>query len=232
MGSDDNQNNHSNNLNNLSIDECAKIIWDYHHVNHQLEKSDCLFVLCSHDLRVADYATKLFFDGYAPLIIFSGGMAHEGDLLETGWKNSEAEIFAERAINLGIPRNKIIIENKAKNCGENVLFTDKILIDENLHFNSFIAVQKPYMERRTYATIKVHWPNKKLIVASPPINFNDYPTNEISKDDVINIMVGDLQRIKIYPEMGFQIYQEIPSNVWGAYEKLISFGFNKHLMVD
>ena len=64
------------------------------------------------------------------------------------------------------------------------------------------------MERRTYATIKVHWPNKKVIVTSPQINFEDYPTKDISKDDVINIMVGDLQRIKIYPDKGFQIFHQ------------------------
>jgi hypothetical protein len=46
---------------------------------------------------------------------------------------------------------------------------------------------------------------------------------------VINLMVGDLQRIRIYPEKGFQIPQEIPDEVWAAYEKLVAWGFDKHL---
>ena len=33
--------------------------------------------------------------------------------------------------------------------------------------------------------------------------------NEITEEDVIHIMMGDLQRIKLYPAKGFQIYQEI-----------------------
>ncbi|MBT4538738.1 hypothetical protein HOI26_00895 [Candidatus Woesearchaeota archaeon] len=86
------------------------------------------------------------------------------------------------------------------------------------------------MERRTYATIKVHWPNKKVIVTSPQINFEDYPTKDISKDDVINIMVGDLQRIKIYPDKGFQIFQDIPTDIWEAYQELVQLGYTKHLM--
>ena len=86
------------------------------------------------------------------------------------------------------------------------------------------------MERRTYATIKVHWPDNKIIVTSPPIDFDDYPNKEISKDDLINIMVGDLQRIKLYPEKGFQVYQEIPKDVLDAYEKLINLGFDKHII--
>ena len=212
------------------VNKLARKIWNYHHVNHKLEKADVIFVLCSHDLRVADYATKLFFDGFAPIMIFSGGIAHQGDLVETPWEKPEAEMFAERAIKLGVPKEKIIIENKAKNCGENVLFTDKILKEKNLNFYSIIAVQKPYMERRTFATIKVHWPNKILIVTSPQLDFDDYPNDEISKDDVINIMIGDLQRIKIYPEKGFQIFQEIPDDVWEAYEELVRLGYTKHLL--
>ncbi|HEV2832136.1 MAG TPA: YdcF family protein, partial [Hanamia sp.] len=82
----------------------------------------------------------------------------------------------------------------------------------------------------SFATFKKHWPDKKLVVTSPQISFEEYPTDEIPMERVINIMVGDLQRIKRYPEMGFQIYQEIPGDVWAAYESLIALGFDKHLM--
>jgi hypothetical protein len=44
-------------------------------------------------------------------------------------------------------------------------------------------------------------------------------------------MVGDIQRIQAYPEFGFQIPQEIPARVLDAYERLLSLGFDKHLMV-
>lgn len=212
------------------VDQLARKVWDYHHINHKLEKADAIFVLGSHDLRVADYGAKLFLEGYAELIIFSGGIAHHNDLLGTKWKRPEAEMFAERAMKLGVPRNKIIIENKATNTGENVQFTEKILKERGLEINSFIVVQKPYMERRAFATIKVYWPDKKIIVTSPPIDLDDYPNEEISKEDVINIMVGDLQRIKLYPEKGFQIFQKIPYGVWEAYQELVRLGYTKHLL--
>jgi uncharacterized SAM-binding protein YcdF (DUF218 family) len=88
------------------------------------------------------------------------------------------------------------------------------------------------MERRSFATFKKHWPDKKLVVTSPQISFEEYPTEEISMEKVINIMVGDLQRIKIYPEKGFQVYQEIPGEVWDAYERLVILGFDKHLIKE
>ena len=88
------------------------------------------------------------------------------------------------------------------------------------------------MERRTYATFQKVWPEKAIMVTSPQIAYENYPNADISKDDVINIMVGDLQRIKIYPEKGFQIYQEIPDQVWNAYQKLIALGYTKRLVKD
>lgn len=178
------------------IDVLAQTIWDYHHINHQLKKADCIFVLGSHDTRVAEYAADLFLRGLAPYIVFSGGF---GSLTIDMFKKPEADIFAEIAIKKGVPRDKIIIENRSTNTGENVQFTREILKQKGLDFNSFILVQKPYMERRTYATFKKIWPEKEFIVTSPQISFANYSNDEISKEKVINIMVGDLQRIKMYP---------------------------------
>ena len=207
----------------------AKKLWDYHHVNHTVEKAEFILVLGSHDLRVADRATELYFEGWAPRIIFSGGL---GNFTKEMWTETEADKFAAIAIKMGVPKESILVENKSTNTGENILFTQQLLAQKNLDPQSFIVVQKPYMERRSYATFKKHWPDKKLIVTSPQISFEDYPTKEIPLERVINIMVGDLQRIIIYPAKGFQIYQEILEEVWNAYQRLIALGFDKHLMKE
>jgi uncharacterized SAM-binding protein YcdF (DUF218 family) len=206
----------------------AQKLWDYHRLNQSLEKSDCILVLGSHDLRVAERGAELYLKKWAPLIIFSGGL---GNLTKDIWDETEAEKFATVAQKMGVPKNNILIENKSTNTGENILFTQQLLREKNLDFQSFIVVQKPYMERRSYATFKKHWPDKKMIVTSPQIPFLDYPNEEISLEKVISIMVGDLQRIKIYPDKDFQIFQEIPTDVWKAYEQLIEQGYDKHLVV-
>lgn len=204
----------------------AKQLWDYHHINDNLEKSDCILVLGSHDVRVAERAAELYLAGWAPLLIFSGGL---GRLTEGVWSETEADLFARIAIDKGVPQKAILTENKSSNTGENILFTQQLLKENNLYPQSFIVVQKPYMERRSFATFKKHWPDKKIIVTSPQISFEDYPTNEIPAEQVINIMTGDLQRIRVYAEKGFQIYQHIPPQVWHAYEQLVKAGFNEHL---
>jgi uncharacterized SAM-binding protein YcdF (DUF218 family) len=205
----------------------ATILWDYHHMKHLVKKCDCILVLGSHDLRVAERGAELYLQGYAPIIIFSGGL---GRLTQDMWSETEAEQFAKIAIEKGVPKETILIENKSTNTGENILFTQQLLKEHNLTPQSFIVVQKPYMERRSYATFKKHWPDKEVIVTSPQISFADYPTSEIPLEKVINIMVGDLQRIRVYAEKGFQVYQEIPEYVWQAYEQLVSLGFDKQLI--
>lgn len=205
----------------------AQKLWDYHHVNNTLEKSDCILVLGSHDVRVGERGAELYLHGWAPLLIFSGGL---GRLTEDMWTETEADKFANIAIEMGVPKEAILIENKSTNTGENITNTQKLLNQQNLDPQSFIVVQKPYMERRSYATFKKHWPDKKLIVTSPQISFQDYPNDEITLEKVIHIMVGDFQRIKLYAEKGFQIPQDIPNDVWQAYEKLVELGFVEHLI--
>jgi len=207
----------------------ARKLWDYHQMNHPLEKCDCILALGSHDLRVAERVAELYHQGWAPLMIMSGGL---GNFTQEIWTESEADKFAKIAIEKGVPPEAILIENKSTNTGENILFTQKLLAEKGLNPQSFIVVQKPYMERRSYATFKKHWPDKKLLVTSPQISFETYPTKEIPLERVIHIMVGDLQRIKEYPKKGFQIHQEIPAEIWQAYEELISAGFDKHLMKE
>ena len=97
---------------------------------------------------------------------------------------------------------------------------------------SFIVVQKPYMERRSYKTNKKHWPNKQLVVTSPQIAFEDYATADIPLERVIHIMVGDLQRIKVYGEVGYQVPQHIPDAVWQAYERLVELGYDSQLIKE
>jgi uncharacterized SAM-binding protein YcdF (DUF218 family) len=207
----------------------AKQLWNYHQVNHVIEKSDCILALGSHDLRVAERAAELYLQGFAPLVVMSGGL---GNFTREMWTEKEADKFAKVAIQKGVPRDAILIENNSTNTGENIVFTRKLLHEKDLDPKSFIVVQKPYMERRSFATFKKNWPDKKLLVTSPQISFEQYPNEEISMEKVIHIMVGDLQRIKVYPEKGFQIYQDVPEAIWNACNKLIDLGFDQHLIKD
>jgi uncharacterized SAM-binding protein YcdF (DUF218 family) len=213
------------------IDELAKRVWEYHRMNHRLEYADVILVLCSHDKSVAERGAQVFLEGWAPLLIFSGGL---GAITKDLWSEPEADQFARIAVEMGVPAEQILIENESTNTGENVLFTRRLLEQKGLNPQRFILVQKPYMERRSYATFRKFWPEKDAIVTSPQVTFEEYlrrySNENLSKEDVIGIMVGDLQRIRVYAEKGFQIPQEIPPEVWSAYEQLVEAGYDKYLV--
>jgi uncharacterized SAM-binding protein YcdF (DUF218 family) len=216
---------------NDRIRPLVEIIWRYHQLNHEVVKADAILVLCSHDTRVAERGARLFLDGWAPLLIFSGGL---GSITKTLWHEPEADQFARIAIGMGVPRAHVLVENRSTNTGENVLLTRALLNDRGLDPHSFILVQKPYMERRSFATFRKLWPEKHVLVTSPQVSLDDYLagySNEaLSTDDVVSIMVGDLQRVRLYPEKGFQIPQDIPDEVWDAFTALVEAGYNRHLI--
>lgn len=214
----------------MEVDKNAKIIWDFMQMKMPLQKADAIFVLCSHDTRVAERALELYNERYAPFVIVSGGA---GKLTKNVFNKPEAEIFKDILIDGGVPENKIIVEPKSTNTGENVRFTFDLLNSMGMTFNSFILVQKPYMERRTYATFKKQWPDHEtqIFVTSPNLSYEVYVNNgALNKDLIINVMVGDLQRIREYPKKGFQIKQDIPDAVWRGYEALVAVGYTKHLL--
>jgi uncharacterized SAM-binding protein YcdF (DUF218 family) len=206
-------------------------LWHYHQLNHTLRTADVVLVLCSHDTAVAERGAELLLQGWAPLLIFSGGL---GSITRHLWEEPEADQFARIAVSMGVPPARVLIENRSSNTGENILFTKALLADTQLDPQTFMLVQKPYMERRSYATFRKLWPEKDLVVTSPKVSFEAYlarySNQSLSPDDVVGIMVGDLQRLRVYPERGFQIPQEIPADVWSAYEELVQRGYDKYLV--
>lgn len=93
------------------------------------KNADCIFVFCSrkHMDQRALKAVEVYMNKRAPKILFSGGI---GDF---GRKNSftipESVIMKDKAVDLGVNVNDIIIEPNSNNTKENVLFSMRILDD-------------------------------------------------------------------------------------------------------
>jgi uncharacterized SAM-binding protein YcdF (DUF218 family) len=188
-------------------------IWNYHLLNHELVRSDAILVLCSHDTSVAEYAAQLFLDAWAPLLIFSGGL---GAITQRLFTEPEADRFARIAVALGVPADRVIVENQSTNTGENVLFTKRLLVTRAIGARTFILVQKPYMERRTFATFRKVWPDASARVTSPRVSLDDYLSRYAN--DALSA------------DKGFQIPQPIPDDVWLAFRELVAAGYDRHLV--
>ena len=159
---------------------------------------------------MAERAAEVFLAGWAPLLVCSG---HLGSLTSGIWSRSEAEVFADVAAGRGVPRERILLESRSTNTGENVDFSRRLLEERGLSPRVAIAVQKPYMERRTLATFEARWPELEVVVTSPQLDFDAYTAAGMSRDDVIHVMVGDLQRLVVYGRKGWSAPQAIPAEV-------------------
>ena len=80
----------------------------------------------------------MFLEGWAPLLVFSGGL---GSITKHLWREPEADQFARIAVEMGVPEEKILIENKSTNTGENVLFTKQLLVERYIDAGKLIVVQ-------------------------------------------------------------------------------------------
>lgn len=213
--------------------ELAQIIWDYMRYEQPPEKADMIVGLGSADERTADHCAKLYYEGYAPGIIFSGG---RGKLTKGIFNEPEAEVYARRALALGVPSDAIIKEPQADSTGQNVVNIYQTFQKNNLTPKKLILVTKPYMLRRAYATFMKQWPSTdipQIIMSAINLTMEQYTTNSyITLEHMTHIMVGDLQCIKEYPKLGFQIAQEIPAETWSAYEVLVQRGYTQHLLKD
>ncbi|MEF1310012.1 YdcF family protein [Vibrio mytili] len=209
----------------MKIYQHIETLWKYMQLQHRLQPADCLLVMCSNDERVAEHSAKLYLQGLAPLVIFTGG---EGRFTEGLFDNSEAETFAEIAHACGVPVDAILMETQSTNSGENVRFTEQLLKEKNIHCDSFILVQKPFMERRAIATFEKQWqsPYRQVQVSSTAHPFFEYFNEEMPLMMVLEALMEDYVRIKTYPDKGFQTFQPIPEEVEAAYQTLHQqFGF-------
>ncbi|MGR5205408.1 YdcF family protein [Vibrio sp. PNB23_22_6] len=203
----------------MKLYQHIEILWDYMQLKHDVKPADCLFVMCSNDLRVAEYAAKLYQQNLAPLIVFSGG---EGRFTDGLFEKSEAETLAEVAKLAGVPSEAILVETQSSNSGENVRFTEQLLKEKGIQCESLILVQKPFMERRAIATFEKQWQSSysQLQVTSTAHPFFEYINEEMPLMMVLEALMEDFSRIKTYPEKGFQTEQEIPDHVEYSYQAL------------
>lgn len=214
-------------MNSMSDVDLAQVLLDYHRLRQVIGHADCIIALGSSDPRVADRAAELFQEGRAPLLVVTGNC---GALTKGMYETTEAEAFAKIARERGVPESCILLEKRATNTGENVRFSRELLESNRLAIHSAIAVQKPYMERRTLATFQRVWPELDVRVTSPQLSFEELTLPWLPQRRVIEVIVGDLQRIVEYPKLGFQTAQPVPPEVMAAFEVLVARGYTGHLM--
>jgi uncharacterized SAM-binding protein YcdF (DUF218 family) len=97
-------------------------------------------------------------------LLISGGATR-------GKGETEADVIAERLVQLGVPRDVMILEKSAMNTGENVIFSRR-MVSETMaleEINSVLVIGKICSLRRYLMTLERHWPGLRMSAA--PVNF-------------------------------------------------------------
>ena len=210
--------------------EPLQVIWDYLCLNVKPQKADVIVGFGNFNEDIPRRAAELYLQGYAPRILFTGGLGRNtvGLLPE-----SEADRFGRVAIGCGVPDEAIIREDKSTNTAENIIFTRKLLEEQNIPHDHILGVHQPFMERRITAAMGVYWPELNFSVTSPQVTIPQYleaaKAQGITENASISVIVGDFQRMKLYADKGWQLPQEIPQDAWDAFYRLVELGYDKQL---
>lgn len=205
----------------------ARVLWEFHQIHDQPRVTDVAIALGSHDIGVAEHAADLFLDGRFPLVVFTGANA---PTTVKDFPRGEAVEFAERAEALGVPREAILVEPRATNTSENLTFTRDLLQQHGVEARTATLISRPYQQRRAYATAQKVWPELEIVCSARTQELGDYIASIGDESRVLNMLVGDTQRLWVYAEKGFAAPQEVDAVTRSAYERLVEAGYTGRLV--
>ena len=207
-----------------------QVIWDYLGMHQNLRKADCIVGFGNFNDNIARRAAQLYHEGYAPKVLFTGGVGRNTDGLFT---EPEAVRFARVAMACGVPEEDILLEQRSTNTKENIEFTRALLQEAGIPHRQLLGVHQPFMERRICAAMGVYWPEADFTVTSPQVSIPQYLEDAarqgISHEASVSVIVGDFQRIELYAKLGYQLPQHIPHEAWEAFRSLVDMGYDSQL---
>jgi uncharacterized protein YciU (UPF0263 family) len=158
----------------LEQQEALDALWDYLSAPDSIEKADLIFVFGGQGEDRVNKAIELYKEGMATKILFTGKKAaYMNDVSE-----SEAEYYAKKAIDNGVPEDALILEKEAINTVENAVKSVKMLKEMDFLPKSIILINHSFQMRRSYLTFKTNadWNTKlmKLPVAAEKFTKDTY----------------------------------------------------------
>ncbi|MFI1964583.1 YdcF family protein [Streptomyces pathocidini] len=205
----------------------ARAIWDFHQMGHQLRPCSAAITLGSLDLGVATGTANLYHSGMFPVVVFTGDTS---SATQERFPRGEATHYREHAISLGVPDEAILLEPQATNTGQNIGFSREVLENAGIAVTTLLLISMPYMQRRAYATCRKLWPEVDPVCTSQPLSFDEYVTTHDDEKQLIDMLMGDMERVMEYPKRGFAIEQHVPERVRDAFDRLRTRGYDSWLL--
>lgn len=183
-------------------------VWDFLCCSEEPKPSDTIIVFGGNELLIPRKAARLYIQQLSSTIVSSGSA---GPLTRDRFDRSEAEVFAEELIRLGVPRKVILLETRATNTGQNVTYSMELLAEQSGTIGSALLVMKPFLARRCMATFRKQFPSVRTTPCPPegsPLVFLDRPLGEFALR-----LTQEVDRLTAYSEQGFIDDEPIPTNI-------------------
>jgi hypothetical protein len=210
-------------------DEQIKVITEAVFISQQ-PKSPCdtLFIFGGTHPGLWETAGRLYHHNMSKCIICTGGLK-PNRVVHPSWKDgntSESHVIRRELVNIGVPFDRIIIEDKSKNSLENV--NNSLPLIMKIGASSIILICKSYAAGRQYRTMARH--------ASSFVIFLETFDTTIDENGVINattwfhkkhwqsLILGEYFRILKYGQKGDIINDLIP--VKGLDSYYLRYGIN------
>jgi len=200
------------------------MLWDYLRMGVPVRPAECLLVFGGHDIGVAAPAADLYHERTVPFIVVSGGSRAVPDGSDFP---TEADAIADVLLSRGVPKDAIALERLASNTSENFWLSAELLRDLGMHPQTFLAIAKPYAERRIMATARRRWSDKYVTATSQQVSFDDYCAGAIPVARILSMLAGEALRLEAYAAIGLiDSGDPVPAGILDAAHALQAAGFN------
>lgn len=193
-------------------------LWNYLSSPEKLIYADYLLIMGCNELNFVRYAAELYKQGYARKIVATGGNMVDNML--------ESRKIVHLLCDHGIDEQDILVEEKAKNTFENLEFSKRLFKSGE----RILIVHRPFCKMRAYHTALKVLADYQVGIWSPHYAFDEYVKLYHSSDRLINLLVGELYRMIMYPKLGFFGQVIIPGDVIRSYNNLVSVGYTDNLI--
>ena len=137
-------------------------------VSDPLVKADAIVAISGDTGARADTAIALWKQGYAPLLIFSGGSSDPESV-------ASAELMKRSAVAAGVPANAIVVEGASATTEQNAERVAELMKARGL--SSAILVTSPYHQRRAAMLFEREFGRVALSFRNHPADDPDWDPN-------------------------------------------------------
>ncbi|MGO1372556.1 MAG: YdcF family protein [Senegalia sp. (in: firmicutes)] len=147
-----------------SIDSITNFIF----MEDEIEPADIILIPGGSHRHLMEQAANLYHRGLAKYILPSGSFNKKIPQYESEW-----EFLRNIGVELGVPEDVILKENKATNTFENAQFSYEVIKKHRIKVDKVILVCKTFHARRAYLTYKIKFPSSVKFFVSPVIDGKD-----------------------------------------------------------